>query len=243
MIHIAVCDDNHEIAECVEELVLNLGKSLRLKLEVSVFFSGEEFCDALIKSDDVFNIVLMDIEMDGITGIIAGRKLRERIENDRTFLIYISSHSKYYKDIIDLNVLCFISKPISIPDFNLKLTQAIDKVLYQRQLAPYPDFSFKKGGKDIYIPIKSIMYLESKQREINLYTTQSKKHVYYGKLNEEEEKLPNDIFCRIHRSFLICFVHITIITPQYVTISDEMLPISEKYRESVNIAYSRFRGS
>ena len=240
MIHIAICDDDIKTIGNAEHMILELGKSLNQKIEVSIFHSGEEFCDRLVSSDEPFDIVLMDIEMGDITGVDAGRNLRADIQNRRTLLIYISSHNNYYEDIINLNAFCFISKPFHIGKFKLRLTNALENVIYQRQYAPFPDFSFKKNREEVFVPIKSVMFLESKLRIIYLHTTQ-KTYDYYGNLNIEEKKLQENMFCRIHNSFLVCFTHITSITARDVTISGRVLPISAKNRNIVKQAYSRYR--
>jgi len=242
MIRIAICDNNVKLTGYAEKLILELGLLLQQKLDVLVFFSGEKFCDYLVTSNESFDIVLMDIELGDITGIDAGRMLRENIENDKTILIYISSYNNYFADIIDFNVYRFIPKPFKVDEFKQKLTDAINKVLSQRLNKPFAEFSFIKNGSDIFIPIKSILYLESDLRRINLYTSDLT-YTYYGNLNTEEGKLPADIFCRIHRSYLICFTHMTKITAQSITISNKTLPISTKYHDSVKIAYSRYRSS
>ena len=178
--------------------------------------------------------------MSGITGIDAGRKLRENISNDKTLLIYISSHRNYHTDIIDLDVFCFIPKPIHKSEFNMKLTRAIMKILNQRQFLPFSDFVIEKNRSDIRIPMKSIIYLQSQLRQIHLYSTKDT-YTYYGSLDIEEKKLPINMFCRIHKSFIVCFDHMTRITGQTVTMPDRTIPISAKYRDKVKAAYSRFR--
>lgn len=241
MIHIAVCDDDVATTGIAEKLILNIGLSLQQKIEVTVFFSGEDFCAYLNRSDDIFDIVLMDIEMGDISGVDAGRKLRESAAYNQTFLIYISSHSNYYKEIIDLNVFSFIPKPFKEAEFNLKLTKAIEMIEARRFATPVPDFAFESKGDKLYIPMKSIMYLESSLRKIILHTTVGKKS-YYGSLDAAQEQLPERFFCRINRSCIVCFAHMTQITSRYVTISGQTLNISSTYRESTKLAYARYRG-
>lgn len=240
MINIAICDDDVALTGYAEKLVFDLGQSLQQKLDVTVFFSGEELVEHISESEIIFDIILMDIEMGELSGVDAGRKLREKIEYDQTFLIYISSHNSYYREIIDLNVLCFIQKPFNITEFNLKLTKAIQKVENRLLYPQAHDFVFEKGGGKISVPIKSIMYFESELRKIHLYSTLNT-YTYYSSLDNEERKLPSDLFCRIHRSNIVNFAHITQITAQTVTISGQTLNISVKYRESTKRAYARYR--
>jgi len=241
MIHIAICDDDTKTTAHIEKLIHALGEPMQQKLYISAFISGEEFCDFLEQSDEVFDIVLMDIEMGGITGVEAGRKLRENMENYQTLLIYISSHNNHHHEIINLNPFCFITKPIKDEDFYLNLTNAIKGVVQQRKTNAIPDFSFNKHGKQTLISVKSIMYLESDSRKIHLHTTKGN-YEYYGKLNAEERKFPKELFCRIHSSYLVSFKHIENITAQTVRISGNILPISEKKRNSVKAAYRQYRG-
>jgi len=242
MINIAICDNDRFIVAYAEDLLIDLGLSLNQKFEIVAFFSGEEFCDGLRNSDKVFDIVLMDIEMGDMNGVDVGKILRENSKYDQTFLIYISSYNNYYKDIINLNVHNFISKPFNIIDFNLKLSKVIEKAVKQQKLKQYPDYSFKKNGSDIYVPVKSIIYVESELRRIHIHLPECI-YTFYGNLNTEEKKLPSDLFCRIHRSYLICFAHITQITAQSVIIAKKSLNISMKYREAVKNAYNHYRSN
>ena len=242
MIKIAVCDNDNSITGYTEELLSKLGQSLSQSLDVSVFFSGEDFCKHLLKSGEVFDIVLMDIEMGEISGVEAGKMLRKSTVYDQTFLIYISSHDNYYKEIIDLNVHSFIPKPFNVAEFNLKLSKVIEKVIKKRHIQPYPEYSFNKGGNVFYVPVNSIIYMESELRKIHLYLEHCT-HTFYGNLNAEEKKLPGNLFCRIHKSFIISFAHMTQITAQSVTIAGQTLSISVKYREAVKQAYNNYRST
>jgi len=241
VINIAVCDDDLAVTGIIENHLMQLEKTKLQKLNVEIFFSGEEFCNHLNESGETFDIILMDIEMGGITGIEAGRRLRENIENNQTLLIYVSSHESYYGELINLDVFRFISKPVKSTEFNHKVSAAITKVMQQRQAIPIPDLVIMQKGKKIHIPIRAIMYLESDVRRIHLHCTTGV-YTYYGKLSEEEKKLPKEIFCRIHNSYLVCFTHVKSISVAAVVMPGVEFPISHKYREAVKMAYGQFRG-
>ena len=243
MIHFAICDDEQSTISELDILIKALEALYNQKFEISDFPSGESFCKHLNESVDIFDIVLMDIEMRRITGIEAGKRLRENIENDQTLLIFVSSHKNYYQEIIDLNVFCFIPKPIIPSVFNLKIGNAIEKILRQRQSPAISRFAIKVNRSEIQIAVNSIMYFESEAKKIHLYTT-NEAYTYYGKLNEEEAKLPTLSFSRIHSSYLINFTHAINITSKTVTMKDNsQFSISEKYREKVKTAYMRYRGN
>jgi len=240
VIRFAICDDDPKTTVSLECMIRSLKPLHELKFETMVFFSGEEFCDHLNRTDEQFDIVLMDIEMRAITGVEAGMRLRENIANDQTLLIFVSAHKSYYKEIIDLNVFCFIPKPICTDEFEQKLGRAIESVLNQRKRASIPAFVIKKAQHTASAPVDSILYLISDLRKIRLHT-ETKTYDYYGKLDEEELKLPSDTFCRIHKSYLINFSHIKTLTYKDVLMIDgKELQISEAYREQVKVAYRHY---
>ena len=242
MISFAICDDDHAMTGKIESLLLSLSSQYIEDFEVTVFFSGEELCEHINKGEKNYDIILMDIEMQGITGVEAGRLLRENVSLAQTLLIFISSHRKYHHEIIDLNVFSFIPKPINPEEFCDKLKKAVGHVVNIRQLSRHMNHVIRQQGQDIFVPKDTIMYLESNKRQIIIHTTTGT-HTYYGKLNIEEAKLPKNIFCRIHRSYLVNFSHMEgIKTTELVMKGNRKLPISEKYRDAVKIAYANFRG-
>jgi two-component SAPR family response regulator len=125
MIRFTICDDEQTMFEEIDSLLMLLCLLYKQESEVFTFYSGEEFCAYFNKKDEVLDVVLMDIEMHGITGIEAGLRLRQSIASDQTVLIFISSHKDYYRELIDLNVFRFIPKPVNKDEFNLKLDDAI----------------------------------------------------------------------------------------------------------------------
>ena len=243
MIYVAVCDDDQAVTGHLESLILALEPMYNQKFEVTVFLSGESFCKHLNESVEVFDVVLMDIEMREITGIEAGRRLRENIASDQTLLIFVSSHKNYHHEIIDLNVFSFIPKPIFPAEFNLKLGKAIEKVMRQRQFPIVSSIAIKQGGREVSIPVSSIIYLESNARKIHICTT-VETCTYYGKLDEEESKLPEYMFARIHNSYLISFSHVISIAAKSITMEGgREFPISEKHRGKVKSKYAHYRGN
>ena len=74
MIRFAVCDDVQAETGHLEEMIIAQKPLYDQEFDIAVFFSGEEFCESLNKTNEIFDIVLMDIQMKGITGVEAGKK-------------------------------------------------------------------------------------------------------------------------------------------------------------------------
>lgn len=239
MIQVAICDDNMKDTERMEDLLMQLQPRIPDKIQTSIFYSGTSFCEA-IKDSCLFDIVLMDIEMNGIDGIMAGQKLRMKDENDMVLLLYISSHDGYLRELFDVQPYAFLEKPIIQNEFFQKTENALRKIMYRRKEGKIKVLPVAIKGGEVLIPLKKILYLESKIRKICAFTVDGSVE-YYGKLKMEEQKLPNSYFVRTHQSYIINFNYIKEITNETITLTNHTkIPISSSRCEDVKVAYMAY---
>ncbi|WP_143186400.1 LytTR family DNA-binding domain-containing protein [Paenibacillus sp. P3E] len=242
MIHIAICDDDPRAAGLVERLILDNLERFSEKIEVTVYYSGERFVQAM-ECGSVFDIIFMDIEMRGMDGIAAGHALRADDANDPAQLIYISSYEQYHLKLFDVQPSGFIKKPVLTEPFMNKLIPAVQKAIRIRQQGKQHFLPVQQKGKELLIPFRDIHYLESRIRRISLMTRDGEIQ-YYGTLGEEAQKLPARYFIRIHQSYIVNFYSVKEISARKIgLITGDELPVSEKNSIPVRKAYLSFRGS
>ncbi|WP_249897000.1 LytTR family DNA-binding domain-containing protein [Paenibacillus sp. PK3_47] len=242
MIHIAVCDDDPQAAGLIENLILSGQHYCEETLEVSLFYSGESFAEAL-QHGCIFDLVYMDIEMEGMDGITAGQMLRGDDENDFVQLMYISSHEQYHLQLFDVRPSGFIKKPVNQEVFMKKLIPALQKAVRTRQNGKLNFLPVQQKGKELMIPFREIVYLESRIRRITLVTKEGELQ-YYGVLKEEAGKLPASYFTRIHQSYIVNLYYVKEISAKrIILLNGSELPVSEKNSLTVRKAYLSFRGA
>lgn len=240
MVHVAICDDSLSDTERIEAQLLQLQSRFSEKIETSIFYTGQSFCEA-IQHHCPFDIVLMDIEMDGIDGITAGQMLRSNDENDMVLLLYISSHEDYYRQLFEVQPFAFMDKPINQHEFSDKLEKAISKTLRRRQEGKRKVLPVSQKGREVLIPLKIILYIESRIRKIRLFTIDETID-YYGTLNAEEQKLPTGDFIRTHQSYIVNLHYVKEITSETLILADQTkIPISGSRRSTVKDAYMAYR--
>lgn len=85
-------------------------------------------------------------------------------------------------------------------------------------------------GKLKPINAGSILLIESDSNYSHVHT---KEQVYtiIVQLHALERKLPSELFCRVHRQYIIGIKHITYVSKDYVGIADRHIPIGEKYSQ------------
>ncbi|SFR81947.1 LytR/AlgR family response regulator transcription factor [Anaeromicropila populeti] len=227
MLKIAVCDDNESICGEIEKILQKIEKECSSKLEIEVFYSGEELCNG-ISNKEQFDIIFLDIELKLMSGIEVGTRIREEMQNDITQIVYISSKETYAMDLFKIRPLDFLIKPIQyqrIYDVIMTAQRLINK---GNQLFEY---QFKHATYKV--PVKNILYFESENRKINIITT-DEVYSFYGTIDSVYKMVRQYNFLEIHKSYLVNYNYIIKFEYRQVTLSNKkVLPISQMNRKRI----------
>lgn len=101
MFRIAICDDEQIIGSQIEKILLDYPKRTSLEIDIIVFYSGEELC-RYMELGNIFDLIYLDIEMEGINGLEVGKKIRNTMQNHRTDIVYISGKDGYDRQLFDI---------------------------------------------------------------------------------------------------------------------------------------------
>ncbi|MCL2578512.1 MAG: LytTR family DNA-binding domain-containing protein [Oscillospiraceae bacterium] len=210
MIRIAVCDDDKQIIQTLKKYLNDKAEQLHNEtLDISLYLSAVDFlCDT--DKGLVFHIVIMDIEMAGISGVEAGKILRSNPNGDETIIIYISNHDSFYREMVDVGSFRFIKKPLNTAKLDDVFNRALNMALKYRDSLTSPRmFAYKVGTTLNYIKVDDIVYFEKALREIKIYIwDRPKKNIvyedkFYSKFEEMIEKLPQEQFVQCSRSCVV----------------------------------------
>jgi len=94
------------------------------------------------------------------------------------------------------------------------------------------DFFIRCDGKYTRVDMRDIRYMESLKNYVRIVTT-SGTHMVLISLRQLEEELPENIFCRVHRSFIVSIGHIGSFDSEMVYMKDKIIPISQEYRTAL----------
>jgi DNA-binding LytR/AlgR family response regulator len=180
------------------------------------------------------DILLLDIQMPKMTGLDLIRSL-----HDRPKIIVITAYREFAADGFDLDVLDYIVKPVSFERF-LKAIAKYNQYNLLRQgevTEQVPDafdktymyFKVNKQVKKIFL--KDIVYIESIKDYVKIVTT-DKPVITYQRLSYMEEKLPENKFLRIHKSYIIAIDRIAGYNNDLISIDGYSLPLGRSYKQS-----------
>lgn len=142
-----------------------------------------------------FDIVFLDIEMDGLNGIEAAQKLRLLGYNSR--IIFLSSHQKYVFSAFDVSASHYLLKPLD----TAKLEEVLSKITRELSSEKEHCYTVKCGSEIQRIPFSQIKFAEVFGRKVSLHTKQEV-FTFNGRLDELAESFPLSFF-RCHKSYLV----------------------------------------
>lgn len=218
--------DDEPLAQEIVETHISKFPNLNLVARCS---NAVEASQAL-KEKDV-DLMFLDIQMPQISGIDFLKTLPNPPK-----VILTTAFSEYAMDGYDLNVVDYLLKPISFDRF----AKAVNKAISQEQTEiesssskESADYIFVKADKKlIKIHFNDIFYIEGLKDYVILHTPNGRV-VTLQTMKSLETKLPQDLFMRVHRSYIVNLANITIIEGNTVQIDKKIIPIGKNYKESL----------
>ncbi len=182
-----------------------------------------------------FDFIILDIDMTGINGINAAKFLREKDPN--VTLMFVTNMPQYAIEAYSVEAMDYVLKPISYPDFALKMKKA------ERYIARSADAPVVLQAKEgtVQRMVSEILYVESYKHYL-YYHTASESFRVRGKLSEAEERLRPYHFAKASESYLVNLAHLKSIEEGGIIVGTARLPVSRRCRSAFLSAFTRYRG-
>ena len=170
------------------------------------------------------DLILLDIEMPFIDGFDLLKSLDQKIQ-----VIIISGNSNNALKAFDYGVTDFLLKPLNVDRFD----HAVGKVLnnsMRNKIEEDLDFLMVRSNmKNKKINLKEIKWVEALGDYIKIITDKEKV-IVLSTLKSISDKLPNDRFLRIHRSYIVNLNKVEKFGCTSVEIDEHQIPMSRKQK-------------
>ena len=183
------------------------------------------------------DLIFCDIHMPHITGVEFVKSLRNSPK-----VIFTTAYRNYAIEAFDLNIVDYLLKPISVERFAQAINKFLELSASQARLDnanPPPvaggkNYMVLKADKKHHkIDLSSIQYFESLGDYVVVHTS-GKKLVVKEKISHIGGLVPENMFLRIHRSYIVSFDAIKAIGPGFVELEGIKLPIGRNYKPNLD---------
>lgn len=209
MIKTIIVDDEYNASEFLEKLLKRYFPS-----KFYVCKTCENIDDAVIAIEEFQpELVFLDIQMPNKNGF----ELFKEIKTVNFEVIFTTAHQEFAIEAIRRSALDYLLKPINYLDLMGALNRFEEKtkkkylknqldILFQNMDAG--DTAHKKIAISTeygyeFLKFNSIIYLEAQSNYTQIYLTDNSKLITAKTLKYFEETLPNNLFFRTHKTFLI----------------------------------------
>lgn len=171
------------------------------------------------------DLLFLDINMPATSGIDFYKTIPQE-----TLVIFTTAYKEYAVESYEIGAFDYLLKPFSFQRFKM----AIDRVAEQKRLLSAHDEGFIYFRVDyglVKVVFSEILYIEGQDNYVKFYFENQKSLLVRITIKELLEKLPENSFCRIHRSSIISLSKITSFRNKTVYIKDIALPVGNTYEE------------
>ena len=192
--------------------------------DVEVVESFRTGFDAMkfLKTDSEIDLILLDVEMPDFSGLDLLKILK-----DPPQIIFTTGNNEYAVDAFELQATDFLVKPIQMPRFLQGIARA--KQLVETRISTSNDLEqifIRVDGRYIKLDLNDILYVETLGDYVTFVLENGEKFIVHSTLKNIDEKLKNEKFIKVHRSYIINVTKVVDIEEYNLVISDKVIPIS-----------------
>lgn len=181
------------------------------------------------------DLIFLDIKMPDISGIEFVHCLQKV-----PMVIFTTAYSEYAVQGFELDALDYLLKPFSLARF----MKACNKALSIKQLkeGEERDFIFiKTGYEEEKVFFDDILYIEAEGNYLT-FMLKNGKLLSRQTMSDILQVLPEKLFVRIHRSYIIAYSKVEKIARQTVSIQGIEIPIGASYEDNLDLIKDKLKG-
>lgn len=203
-------------------------------LEIGGLFGTAEEALAYLEKESV-DLIFLDIQMPGLTGIELAHKLPEK-----TMIIFTTAYSQYALEGYEVNAIDYLVKPIEPERFDKAVERArelyrLSNIAEEHDETPIvakEHLIVKADRRFVRIRFADILYVEGLKDYITLHTRE-RKIVTRMTMKGIEDLLPIDQFIRVNKSYIANLDCIDSFDGNDIIIGKQEIAIGPNYKETV----------
>ncbi|QQS50381.1 MAG: response regulator transcription factor [Bacteroidota bacterium] len=220
-----IIDDDLMSRRVIEEFV---GRTEQLNL-LNSYENAVDAINAFNTGEDV-DLIFLDIEMPEMSGI----DFLDTLQNPPQIII-VSSKEKYALEAFNYDVTDYLLKPVTYSRFFKAINKA--NVRFKTKVDSKDDEIFiKKNSALVRLKYEQILWIEALENYV-IFNTFNDKYTIHFTMKSIEQKLPSNMFTRVHRSFIVNTRSINIIEDNSIIINtkegNKTIPIGKSYKDKL----------
>lgn len=183
------------------------------------------------------DLLFLDINMPAISGVEFYKSLLHK-----PMLIFTTSYSEYALESYDLNTVDYLLKPFTLQRFGKAVTKAqqIYNLVHKASVDEDSKYLMLKADYGLVkVVLSDILFIEGLDNYLKIFLKDQPPLVVRFTMKALAEKLNENEFVRVHRSYIVAVNRIESIRHRLITIADEEIPVGKVYEEQLKSILSK----
>ncbi len=237
MLRIAICDDDSATVQSNRNLTEDCLKQCGSAGEIAAYTHSDNLLYDITEDGFFFDLILLDIEMPGSTGMELAGKIRPFLPNVK--IIFITSHVEYAIDAFELSIFRYVPKH----DIARRLPGAICDAIWLIELEEGKFYTIQTNSRLEKIPYKEILFIERDGKNASI-TTAGGAAKARKSLQQVYEELGAEEFIFIDRGCIVNMIHVTQVKEGMAVLKNgAALPISRSHLQEVKARINAYWGA
>lgn len=183
--------------------------------------------------DGQVDLLFVDINMPDLNGMDFVKSLEQKLP-----VIFTTAYSEYAIEGFQVDALDYLLKPISYAHFLKSANKAKSWFDLNNKapeiVQPSQDYLFVKAEhRLIRIHLADIKYIEGSNEYIVIHLLKDKPVTTLMRMKNIETELPENLFMRVHRSFIVNLAQVKVIERNRIIFDEKIyIPIGEQYKDN-----------
>lgn len=229
---LAICEDDPAEGKHLLKMCDTLLSNRQISHTLRLFDRAESLAKALEQNSGAFDLLLLDIQMEGQSGMSLAKELYHHQFPGR--FLFITGYAEYALEGYEVHPIHYLLKPVESSQLEDVLLRDWEEHHRAKSLL------LRSGGKTLSLPIADIRYMESRNHTLTIWTARAD-YSFPLSLTEAERIAPPGVFYRCHNSFLVNIHQVEEIGRTSLRLRDgTQLPVGRRYYRSFQTAFVRF---
>lgn len=180
----------------------------------------------LLQKESV-DVLFLDIQMPGISGMA----LMKSLENP-PLVVFTTAYDQYAVEGYEVSAVDYLLKPISPDRFKKAVEKVREMIQYKKSSSRDLNYMFIRADyQDIKVMFDDILYVEGMKDYVKV-VTKEKRIITLTNIKGMLEKLPQDRFIRVHKSYIVAKDKVQTVKGTILTIDDKEIPIGLTFKDN-----------
>lgn len=217
---VAVCEDDRMEGEQLVSLCRSILNDTGVAADVQLYTSADALDAAVFGQQTVFDLYLLDIQMEGMSGLELAQRLYNCGVRDK--VIFVTGSAEYALSGYEAHPLHYLLKPVRRERLAKALALAQERT-GQRVIL------FRRSRVDVPLPMGDIRWLESQNHNLAV-RLEDRFETFSMTMSEAEAQVPEHQFFRCHRSFLVNLDWVkTVSRAEAILLDGQKVPVGRSF--------------